>query len=141
MTDDKVNDSDSQSQERRTVAHPKGRERRYIKRLSEPQLRRNVQQIVTFSRLILGFAAIYSIVIFATAFQKDVLGRTRSFFIIVATLLFGIGLWFFERAAVSYLSNESVERLVIALEKMRNFFLVILVLVVVFGATHLISLF
>ncbi len=127
--------------ERRKLANPQGRERRFIKRLSEPHLRRNMQQIVLFSRIVLVFVAIYVCVVFASAFSRDVLGRTRSFFYIVAAIFFGSGLWLVERAAVSYMSNESVERLVIALEKMRNFFLVLLVLIVVFGTTHLISLF
>ena len=142
MTDEhEKSETDEASAERRSRANPKERERRFIKRLSEPQLRRNIQQAVTFSRLILAFAAVYACIIFGTAFSKDVLGRTRSFFVIVATLLFAIGLWFFERAAVSYLSNESIDRLVIALEKLRNFFLVILVLVYVFGTVHIVSLF
>ncbi len=127
--------------ERRNQENEKGRERRFIKRLSEPQLRRNFQQIILFSRIILVFLLIYIGLIVASAFSKDVLGRTRSFFVIVAALLFGSGLWLVERAAVSYMSNESVGRLVLALDKLRNFFLVILVLTAVFGATHLISLF
>lgn len=132
---------ESTAKERRKLSNPKGRERRFIKRLSEPHLRRNFQQIVLFARIVLVFVVVYVGLVFASAFSRDVLGRTRSFFYIVAAVLFGSGLWLVERAAVSYMSNESVDRLVIALEKMRNFFLVILVLVVVFGTTHLISLF
>ena len=131
----------AENNERRALANPKARERRYIKRLSEPLLRKNIQQIVLFSRLVLGFATIYVIAIATSAVSQAGLGRTKAFFIVTATFLFGISLWMFERAAVSYLSNESVERLVISLEKMRNFFLVILVLVFVFGGVHLISLF
>ncbi len=132
---------ESSTSERRNIANDKGRERRYIKRLSEPQIRRNFQQIILFARIILVFIVIYIGIVFASAFAKDVLGRTRSFFVIVAAVLFGSGLWLFERAAVSYMSNESVERLVTALEKFRIFLLVLLVLVAVFGTTHIISLF
>ncbi len=133
--------TEDQDEKDRRSQDSKGRERRTIKRLSEPHLRRNIQQIILFSRIILTFICVFAAVVFASAFAKDVLGRTKSFFVIVAAALFASGLWLVERAAVSYMSNESVDRLVIALEKMRNFFLVLLVLVSVFGSVYIISLF
>ncbi len=127
--------------ERRIQPDDKSRERRIIPRLSNATLRSSLSQIQVMMRVWVGFAIAYVVLEILAHLRNDALTRNKTLFfslpIIVMVFLFVRTM----KSIGSYLGNESQSRLVVVSDHLRDLFLVFILLTMVLGVAHLITVY
>ncbi len=131
----------AQNSERRIQPDKDSRERRVILRLSDATLRTSLHQIQIMMRVWVGFAAAYVGLEILAQLRNDALARNRTLFfslpIVIMVFLFARTM----KAIGSYLSNESQSKLIVVSERLRDLFLVFVILTMVLGVAHLVSIY
>lgn len=126
-------------QERRSQPNEKLRERRVIERISDPALRTFAQQIGFVSSVLTVFSVIFVSFELYQKFNADAWTRNRTIFMSAVIFATNVAIWRLRSSVHSFLSNESKNRLVHLVEKMRNLFFLIAFFSLTMGVVYLLN--
>lgn len=133
--------NDQQDGERRKHLDSQKRDRRVIPRFSHANMRLHAGHIVTISRTWIALSALYAIGLVVARLGGDLRAMMQAFFYVFIISIVSYHLWQVAQAFHSYLDNESQDRLIATIERLRGFFLTALITTVILGIVHLITLF
>lgn len=124
--------------ERRHVSDSELRDRRVIRRFTDPHLRTYARLVRIVCQAWMAFTAVY-FVLYAMYGSTGRVSTARTFFIGVTLLSVVVAVHRLNQAVKSYLQNESQARLAIAIERLFLLLFVVVVVSIIFGTAHVIS--
>jgi uncharacterized membrane protein YidH (DUF202 family) len=127
--------------ERRHNPDSKARDRRVIQRFNEPTMRVFARWIYRISNIWLAFSVLYVAGLVGAHITRSSTEGTRSTFFAIVVIIIAVAVYNFGRACRAYVENESQARLVKVMERCFHLMLATIVMSIILGIGHLITMF
>lgn len=124
-----------------TAVDAAGPDRRVIPRVNSPIVRQLAHETQAICLMFIGFATVYAVALLLTHFPQDGTTRNRAVFF-TGLILVTVGfIARFLTALRSYRTSESIHKLELMMERLRNLLFILVTLGVILGTSQILSFF